>query len=289
MAGGVAHDFNNLLMGIQGRVSLMSMDLAPGHRHGEHLAAMEEYIRSGAGLTRQLLGFARGGKYEVRPMAINDLVQKSADMFGRTKRQIRICCCLQKRDLVVAADYGQIEQVLLNIFVNAWQAMPGGGELRLETGAVVLDAAFCRPYGIKTGRYVRISVSDTGHGMDSNTAARIFDPFFTTRDKSRGTGLGLASAWGIVKNHGGVITVYSEPGLGTAFNVYLPLSDAPAVRRVAEKPALLRGRETVLLVDDEPFIVNVAAAMLKRIGYRVITAGSGRHAVDTLQTPGRKN
>jgi two-component system, cell cycle sensor histidine kinase and response regulator CckA len=286
LAGGVAHDFNNLLMGIQGRVSLVSVDLDRSHPHLEHMKAIDDYIRSAADLTKQLLGFARGGKYEVIPTDINELVNNSVKLFGRTKKEIRIHTKYQDPPPVVALDRTQIEQVLLNVYVNAWQAMPGGGEIFLETQIVVLDDAGCSPYQAAPGRYAKISVSDTGVGMDDSTRSKIFDPFFTTKGKSRGTGLGLASAYGIIKNHAGIITVDSELGRGTTFNIYLPLSDKEACREHPIVGRLVKGSETVLLVDDEEMILEVGQAMLKELGYRVVVAGGGEQALDVIKRRG---
>jgi two-component system, cell cycle sensor histidine kinase and response regulator CckA len=286
LAGGVAHDFNNLLMGIQGRASLVSVDLEPSHPHSEHMKAIEDYIRSAADLTKQLLGFARGGKYEVHPTDINELVNNSVKMFGRTKKEIRIYTNYQEPTPVVALDRTQIEQVLLNLYVNAWQAMPGGGEIYLETKAVDLDDAYCHAYQAASGRYAKISVTDTGVGMDESTRSKIFDPFFTTKGKGRGTGLGLASAYGIVKNHAGIITVDSEFGHGTTFNIYLPLSDKEAYRENPIVGKLAKGSETVLLVDDEEMILKVGQEMLENLGYRVVVADSGEQALDVLRRTG---
>ncbi len=286
LAGGVAHDFNNLLMGIQGRASLMLTDLAPAHPHREHLFAIEEHIRSAAELTKQLLGFARGGKYEVRPLDLNELVSSSAAMFGRTKKEIRIHTKLPQFPLVVEADRSQIEQVLLNIYVNAWQAMPDGGQLYIEAKTLVLDAASCHPHQTTPGRYHSVSIADTGIGMDAATQLRIFDPFFTTKEKGRGTGLGLASAYGIIKNHGGMITVESQKGQGAAFSVYLPASDRDVLPEAFPEGSLLKGKETILLVDDEEMIREVGRAMLERLGYSVHTAPGGVEALDALKRHG---
>ena len=288
LAGGIAHDFNNLLMGIQGRASLMSVDLDPDHPHMEHLRAIEEYIRSAMNLTKQLLGFARGGKYEVKPLDINELVLKSSAMFGRTQKDIQIHTKLDQSLLVVEADQRQIEQVLLNMYVNAWQAMPDGGNLFLETGIVTLDRAFCEPHEIEPGRYVKVSVTDTGIGMDSSTSQRVFDPFFTTKEMSRGTGLGLASAYGIVNNHGGVITVHSEVGHGTIFNIYLPLSDKEVHREAPLDATLIKGSEKILLVDDEEMVIDVGRALLEKLGYQVVVANGGEAAVDTISKMGKE-
>jgi PAS domain S-box-containing protein len=287
LAGGIAHDFNNLLMGIQGRASLMLLDLDTSHPHREHIRAIEEYVRSAASLTKQLLGFARGGKYEVKPVDMNKLVLDSSAMFGRTKKEIRIHTKCQQSSLVVEADSGQIEQVLLNMYVNAWQAMPPeGGDIYLETKIVTLDAAYCRPHRTKPGRYVKVSITDTGAGMNEATRMQIFDPFFTTKEKSRGTGLGLASAYGIIKNHGGMIAVYSETGHGTTFNIYLPVSDRNAHPEVSPENALIKGSATILLVDDEEMIIDVGQAMLKRLGYRVMVCRGGLEAVKVIANVG---
>ncbi|MCP3890018.1 MAG: response regulator, partial [Desulfobulbaceae bacterium] len=288
LAGGIAHDFNNLLMGIQGRTSLMSVDLEPSHSHSEHITAIEDYIRSATDLTRQLLGFARGGKYEVKPTNINDLVHNCAKMFSRTKKETRLHAKFPDPPPVVAVERSQIEQVLLNLYINAWQAMPGGGDLYLETQIVTLDDAYCKPYKAKPGHYAKISVTDTGIGMNESVRQQIFDPFFTTKQKGRGTGLGLASAYGIIKNHDGIITVYSEVGHGTTFNIYLPLSGEEAYRETPLEDILIKGSETVLLVDDEEMILEVGQAMLEKLGYRIIVAADGEQAVDVVKRKGNE-
>jgi PAS domain S-box-containing protein len=214
LAGGVAHDFNNLLMGIQGNVSLMTTDPETPHPLREHLTAIEEYVRSATHLTRQLLGFARSGKYEVKPIDIHAVLKRSAKMFGPTKKEIQIHTRLQAAPAIVEADRRQLEQVLFNLYVNAWQAMPAGGDLFLETRTVTLNKTFCRSHQLNPGRFTGISIRDTGMGMPADVRQRVFDPFFTTKEKTRGTGLGLASAYGIITNHGGTITVDSAQGAG---------------------------------------------------------------------------
>jgi PAS domain S-box-containing protein len=286
LAGGIAHDFNNLLMGIQGRTSLMSVDLEPSHSHLEHLSAIEDYIQNATDLTKQLLGLARGGKYEVKPTDINELVHKSANMFGRANKELRIQTKFKIPSPVVRVDKRQIEQVLLNLYINAWQAMPDGGELYLATRVVSLDEAFTKPYNATPGNHVQVSVRDTGVGMDAATQQQIFDPFFTTKDKGRGTGLGLASAYGIIKNHEGIILVNSKIGHGTTFHIYLPMSDEEAYPDAPMAGRLLKGSETVLLVDDEEMILEVGQAMLKKLGYRIIVADSGRQALDVVDSKG---
>ena len=287
LAGGIAHDFNNLLMGIQGRASMISLDLGASHPHQEQIRAIEEYIRSATSLTQQLLGFARGGKYQVKPIDMNELVLSSATMFGRTKKEIRIHTKCPASPLVVEADRGQIEQVLLNMYINAWQALPPeGGELYLETSVVQMEEAYCKAHEAKAGQYVKISITDTGTGMSEAVRLQIFDPFFTTKEKGRGTGLGLASAYGIIKNHGGMITVYSEIGHGTTFNVYLPASDKEAHRELPVAGELIKGSATILLVDDEQLIVDVGRAMLERLGYRVLACREGQEAVKVVADMG---
>jgi two-component system cell cycle sensor histidine kinase/response regulator CckA len=280
LAGGVAHDFNNLLMGIQGYVSLMLFNLADEHPHHDKLVNIETIVRSGSDLTRQLLGFARGGKYEVQPTDINDLVGKSSTLFGRTKKEITMHKNLEPNLYSAEVDRGQLEQVLLNLYVNAWQAMPLGGNLFLETSNIFLDASRARLHNLQPGQYVRISVTDTGIGMDQNTLGRIFEPFFTTKELGRGTGLGLASVYGIVRGHGGAIDVQSMPGEGSSFHIYLPAS----LRKVEEKAVTaqepLRGKETILLVDDEETLTSVGKEILELLGYRVLVAGNGQEAVE---------
>jgi len=286
LASGVAHDFNNLLMGIQGRASLISVDLDPGHPHAEHARAIEEYIESAVGLTRQLLGLARGGKYEVKPVDINALLESTAAMFGRTRKQLRIRAKTAEEPLVVEADKGQIEQVLLNMYVNAWQAMPDGGDLYLEARSAVLDENASLAYRIPPGDYVKISLTDTGVGMPEEVLRKVFDPFFTTREKGRGTGLGLASAYGIVRNHGGTITVYSEVGHGSTFTIYLPRCRKSLVSEAPTKGKPVGGTEAILLIDDEAMITEVAEAMLATLGYRVIAVNDGESAVQTVKRMG---
>ena len=286
LAGGIAHDFNNLLMGIQGRSSLISMDMEDSHPVLEHLHAIEDYILSATHLTKQLLGFARGGKYEVKPTDINELVLKSANMFGRTKKEIIIETRFHNANIVVEADRRQIEQVLLNLYVNAWQAMPEGGTLRLETKHVVLDHKDCKPHQVEPGRYALVSVTDTGIGMDQKTLQHIFDPFFTTKEKSRGTGLGLASAYGIIKNHAGIIHADSNVDHGTTFNLYLPISGKLVVEEGSSEKNICNGSETILIVDDEDMIIDVGQALFKRMGYQVITAKSGEEALEVVHRIG---
>jgi len=280
LAGGVAHDFNNLLMGIQGTVGLLLDDVSGTHPHANRLEEIEGYIQRAVELTNRLLGFAREGKYEIQPTDINRLVDHTVALFGRTKKELTIQTLCQPDIPTVEADEGQLEQVLLNLFVNAWQAMPQGGILTITTGVVDLGTKRVAAYDLKPGRYVEITVSDTGVGMDPKTQQRIFDPFFTTKEVGAGTGLGLASAYGIVTNHQGIIEVASGETRGTTFTIFLPASDRPAVEKSSQTAERLDGNETLLLVDDEEMILSVGSQMLERLGYTMLTARTGQEAID---------
>ena len=282
LAGGIAHNFNNILMVIQGRASLMMLDKDPAHPDYEHLKGIEEYVGNAVELTRALLGFARGGKYEVKVTDLNDLVKRQSNMFGRTRKEIRVHGKYEQDLWKAQVDRGQIEQAMLNLFVNAWQAMPGGGDLFVQTENVALFEEDIKLFNVSQGRYVKVAVTDTGVGMDAATREKIFEPFFSTKDIGRGSGLGLSSLYGIVKNHGGFIKVYSEKGEGTTFAIYLPASDEDASEKGAEleRNEIDYGHGTVLLVDDEKMIVEVGKEMIEKLGYRTLTAVSGQEAVD---------
>jgi PAS domain S-box-containing protein len=283
LAGGIAHDFNNLLMGILGNTTLTLMHMEPSHPGYDRLKNIEKYVQSGADLTRQLLGFARGGKFEVKPTNLNELIQRTSDMFGRTKKEITISSSFLKDLWTVDVDRGQIEQVLLNFYVNAWQSMPAGGNLHLQTTNVTLDDSYIKAFSVISGNYVKFSITDTGVGMDSDTQKRVFEPFFTTKEKGRGTGLGLASAYGIIKNHGGIINVYSELGKGSTFTIYLPASNKSATVEKDNCGSVVKGSGTVLLVDDEQMILDVGGQMLEKLGYQVLTAPNGKAAIELYE------
>jgi CheY-like chemotaxis protein len=270
-------------MGIQGNISLALFHKNESHPDYEKLKAVEEYIRNGAELTKQLLGLARGGKYEVRPIDLNGIIKKSSDMFGRTKKEISIHSKFQEKIWTVEADQGQIEQVLLNLYINAWQAMPQGGELFINTKNATLDDYYASLNGIDPGKYVQVSVRDTGMGIDSSNQEKIFDPFFTTKQRGRGTGLGLAASYGIIKNHGGILNVQSEKGKGTTFNIYLPSSEKEVLVEKESGEDAKAGSGIILLVDDEDMIIRVGRQMLEALGYQVIEARSGKEAVEVYR------
>lgn len=283
LAGGLAHDFNNLLMGILGRISLMQADSSLSLLNIEHLKDIESYVKNATDLTKQLLGFARGGKYEVRPTDINALIIEQINMFGRTKKDVTIDTNFKPDLWAAEIDQGQIRQVILNLFLNASQAMKSGGNILVTTRNMDLDEDMAASIRAASGRYIKIIVADDGPGMDSETCQKIFDPFFTTKEMGHGTGLGLASAYGIVKNHAGYIEVKSEKGKGTDFHIYLPATEKTVVAKSDAPDKLLKGKGTVLLVDDEQIVLDVSTEMLEMIGYTVLPANNGQLALELYQ------
>jgi PAS domain S-box-containing protein len=279
LAGGIAHDFNNLLMGIQGNASMILMNLNQSQPDYERVKQIEEHVQSGADLTRQLLGFARGGRFEVKPSDMNAIIEKASFMFGRTRKEISLHRKPGQDLWSVEVDRGQMEQVFMNLFVNALQAMPGGGDIYLETQNLLLSEQQGLFLSMNPGKYVKITVTDTGTGMDDKTRERIFDPFFTTKAMGRGTGLGLASVYGIIKGHLGIINVYSEPGHGTTFTIYLPASEKEVEKEKTSSGEIVLGRETILLVDDEKMVLDVNRKLLETLGYNVYAANSGQEAL----------
>ena len=283
LAGGVAHDINNLLMAIGGNITLIMSELPENQaviRRGEK---METLVASGSKLTSQLLGFARGGRYHVRPEKINTMVKNSLSMFGRTRKGITLKEHLKEGLANVDMDRIQMEQVLLNLFLNASHAMPDGGQLTISTFQEEIKGEMAEAYHVAEGRYVGVRVADTGIGMDAATQSKIFDPFFTTREMGHGTGLGLASAYGIVKNHKGWITVTSEKGKGTCFVIYLPATSKPFAEKREAQGALKKGEGTVLVVDDEEAIRDVLGQMLQTLGYRCLFAENSSGALKVFR------
>jgi PAS domain S-box-containing protein len=280
LAGGIAHDFNNLLMGIQGYVSLMRLQTDPEDPNDEYIQGIETAVMSAANLTNQLLGFARKGKYFLKQTSLNSIVENSTMMFTRTRKEILTHKKLQDNLWSVNVDPGQIEQVLINLYLNAWHAMSDGGDLYIQTENVYLSDEYCKPYEVPRGSYVKVSVTDTGVGIDQDIIERIFEPFFTTKEVGKGTGLGLASAYGIIKNHNGIIRVYSEKNHGTTFNIYLPASDLEEVDEVENSIEMVKGNEAILLVDDEESTIQVEELMLRKLGYQVVPAMSGQEAIE---------
>ena len=280
LAGGIAHNFNNLLMGIQGNNSLMLLGADSTHPHYENLKRIEKLVDSASKLTKQLLGYARKGRYEMKALSVNCVIEETSETFSTTKKDITVHRELADNLHGVQADQGQIEQVLWNLYVNAADAMSAGGELFLKTGNVTSRDMKDKPYKVKPGSYVLVMVRDTGTGMDRKTMERIFEPFFTTKGLAKGTGLGLASVYGMVKAHGGYIDVESKKGRGTTFNIYLPASEKQIPEKKVTQGKIEKGHETLLLVDDEEMILEVSREILETLGYTVIQAQGGKEAID---------
>jgi len=284
LASGIAHDFNNMLGGIQGNVEILRRKLSDQNSQRKRLDIIDQIVERGARLTGQLLGYARGGQVEVSEINLNRLVEGTLEMFGRTQRHIVIETRMDPDVPPVKGDATQIEQVLLNLMINAAHAMPDGGQMFIETASTRLSRNESRVYEIVPGRYAMLSVRDTGNGMDRETQKQIFEPFFTTKERGEGTGLGLASTYGIVKAHKGYIEVYSEPGEGAQFNVLLPSSDSAGAQEPTAEPTVETGTETLMIVDDEPDFLSVGREMLELLGYTVIAVGSSKEALERFSS-----
>jgi len=282
-AGGIAHDFNNLLSVIMGYTEMLLMDLSPTDPTAERISIVRAAGEKAAELTRQLLAFSRRQVLELRTVNANSVIENMSKMLTRI---IGEDILLELHALAsagtVMADSGQLEQVLMNLAVNARDAMPEGGRLIIETSDVTLDESYAISHEeIIPGPYVMIAVSDNGTGMTKEVQEKIFEPFFTTKKAGIGTGLGLAMIYGIVKQHHGYIYVYSEPGKGTTFKIYLPAVQKDVIKAEKEKVPLLEGNETILVVDDDPFISKLAVDMLTPLGYRLLRARNGETALKT--------
>jgi CheY-like chemotaxis protein len=283
LAGGVAHDFNNLLTAINGYSSLALQRLDDNHPIRSYLEEVKKAGDRAANLTRQLLAFGR--KQMLQPLALNlnDVVADMSKMLRRLiGEDIQFTAKFDPELMRIKADPGQIEQVLVNLVVNARDAMPQGGQLTIETANIEVDREYAgKHFGAPPGSYVMLAVSDTGVGMDEDTKARIFEPFFTTKEKGKGTGLGLSTVYGIIKQSGGNIWVYSEPGRGSSFKVYLQQFEAAtgATEKATVEPVAQGGSETILLVEDEDVVRGLARKILEQSGYRVLDARNGTEAI----------
>ncbi|MFH0823152.1 MAG: PAS domain S-box protein [Pseudomonadota bacterium] len=286
LAGGLAHDFNNLLTIIQGFSELLLMNKQSGDPDYADLMKIAQAARNGADLVKRILTFSRKVETSFRPTDLNHEIKQIRKLLERMiPKMVAVEMLLSDDSLLINADPGQIEQVILNLAVNAKDAMPDGGKIVIRTDKVVLDPASCDIlHGLQPGNHAVLTVTDTGHGMDRDVVDRIFEPFFTTKAVGKGTGLGLAMVYGIIKGHGGHITCHSRPGAGTSFKMYFPLLDSrrkvdPAATAIM--PAF--GTETLLLVDDEVYVRELAVKILSRAGYTVLTACNGKDAVEVYR------
>ena len=282
LAGGIAHDFNNILTSVMGYAEVLKMRLNDmSSPEGKAADVILSGAERAAALTKQLLGFARRGKFNPVPVNVNTILKDTIKVSEKIfEKNINIHFDLDEKVSFVEADKNQLEQVFTNLLINAKDAMPGGGDLYLKTENVILDQEYTGNYPeISPGNYVKISVTDTGMGMTKKIMDHIFEPFFTTKGEGEGTGLGLATVYGIVKNHTGHLTVYSEPGEGTTFNVYFPASKKTKVS-IAGYKEIIPGSETILVVDDERNVRESAVSLLESIGYKVLTASDGKEAVE---------
>jgi signal transduction histidine kinase/ActR/RegA family two-component response regulator len=283
LAGGVAHDFNNLLTVITGRSQLLLLKLPPESPLRRDVELVEETAHRASALTRQLLAFSRKQMVQPRIVDLNEVVRGMETMLGRLiGEDIALTTRLDHAAGCVRADPAQLEQMIVNLVVNARDAMPLGGRLTLETGHVRIDEPFARQHvGLRPGPHVRLVVRDTGVGMDGLIKAHLFEPFFTTKGPGKGTGLGLATVYGIVTQSGGAIRVESEPGQGATFTIELPRVDAPAdgPSDAGDTTAAPHGSETVLLVEDEPEVRGLARDILRQQGYTVLEAADGDEAL----------
>lgn len=292
LAGGVAHDFNNLLQAILGYTQMLLLEKEKDSPEFTKLKQIEKSAHRASELTRQLLTFSRKVESELRPLDLNNEVRQAQKILERTiPKMIDMELYLQKEAWTINADPMQMEQIVLNVAVNARDAMPEGGTLVFETENVLLDREYCATHlGATPGRYVLLSISDTGMGMDKETVEHIFEPFYTTKEVGKGTGLGLAMVYGIVKNHGGYIMCYSEPGQGTTFKIYFPAieADGHVETSYAVETELRGGDETILLVDDEESLRGMGKEILERFGYRIIAVPDGEKALEIYREKGEQ-
>ncbi|MDZ7363392.1 MAG: ATP-binding protein [candidate division KSB1 bacterium] len=282
LAGGIAHDFNNLLVGILGTASLMKTAIDRNSLLHEHIQTIEQAALRASELTKQLLGFARAGKYEVHSVNLNDTIEELMKLISRTlDKDIAVTAQFADDLWLIEGDGNQLHQALLNICLNARDAMPNGGTLMLATENLEIETKTSSShFNVAPGKYVHVVISDTGIGMDAATQARIFEPFFSTKERGKGTGLGLAMVYGIVRNHGGRIYVESAIGKGSSFHIYFPATQLAAViPRPSPQLEAPPGRETILLIDDERVILDVASRILKQLGYGVLLAREGQEAL----------
>ena len=280
LAGGIAHNFNNLLMGIQGNISLLNRENRSGDPHTKRLATIEALVAGGSKLTSQLLGYARSGRVEVRIVDLNSLALETAETFSLTRREYRVHTELTEQAIPIEVDSAQVEQALLNLLINAADAMPRGGDIHLSSRLAQHTEFDNSDHEIKEGGHAVLSIRDNGHGMDADTLERCFDPFFTTKGMSGGTGLGLASTYGIIRAHGGQIDVESTIGEGSEFSLSFPLAERGPDPTAAGLGPPVKGEGTILVVEDDAAVLEACSEMLSFLHYTPICAGSGEAAID---------
>ncbi|MCD4787642.1 MAG: response regulator [Desulfobacterales bacterium] len=283
LAGGIAHNFNNLLMAIQGNTSLMLLETVSSHSHYARLRSIEEQVRSASKLTAQLLGYARKGRYEVKSLDLNRVVEETSEIFGKAKMGVTIHKELADGLFATEADESQLKQILLDLYLNAAEAMLDSGDFIVKTSNVTHEDMKDKEYDPKPGNYVLLTIIDTGVGMDKSTMGLIFDPFFTTKHMGMGTGLGLAAVYGIITGHGGYIDVESRKGHGSTFSLYFPASGEKVRKVLRTADEITRTTGTVLLVDDEDIVLEVEKELLETLGYEVLTARDGKEAVEVYK------
>ncbi len=288
LAGGIAHNFNNLLMNIQGQATIMKMEIDPDHPCYEKFNIIERHINRGANIAKQLLNFARGGEYNVKPVNMNHAIKETLELFSLSGKNINIKLDLAENLWPVDVDVCQMEQVLLNLFMNAHHAMPKGGDLFIKSENVILGTREADDLNCISGKYIKLTVKDTGCGIAKDIQKKIFDPFFTTKNHNQGTGLGLASAYGIIKKHHGKIFVESEPEHGAVFTIYLYASNNK-IKNSSESKSngkdlesetyCAEGQSTIIVIDDDAELLEQSSNMLKAMGFKVITAENGREGI----------
>ncbi|RJR42380.1 MAG: PAS domain S-box protein [Deltaproteobacteria bacterium] len=286
LSGGLAHNFNNLLTVIMGLTNLMMAKVGPAHPFYTDLKEIELQVRAGRELTENLLTFTQDSRFEMQSLALNELIKGTVDLFARTHPDIEMALDLAPDLSPVKADPGLMQQVLMNLLINSWQAMSHGGRIVIQTRGVTVAGWQDPVWHLEPGPYASFAITDNGEGMDPKTLERIFEPLFTTKPLGQGTGLGLASVYHITKLHRGAILVDSQKGQGATFTIYLPVSPSKPQVIKPQESNLVYGRGTILVVDDEPVLRQVAARLLEKLGYRVIQAADGKMALEIFREQG---
>jgi len=285
LAGDIAHDFNNILTALVGYASLIRMKMDKDNPLRQYVDQIFSATRKATDLTKGLLAFSRQQPVTLAPMDMNEAIKTTEQLLKRLLTEdIELGTCLTQDDTIVMADKSQMDQVLFNLVTNARDAMPKGGTLTIETDIADMDSRFVEAHGFgEPGRYVLMNISDTGEGMSEATRGKIFDPFFTTKEVGKGTGLGLATVYGIIKQHNGYITVYSEPNQGTTFRIYLPAVMTKVDEEQDAAMPVTGGKETILIAEDDEEVRNIMRDVLQEYGYRIIEAVDGEDAIETFK------